>query len=392
MAKIGIDARCLTGGKRTGVEEYFLNLLPRIFEIDKKNSYVIFFNSFTDSKVDFSWAEKYPNVSLRKFRFPNKLLNFCLWYFGFPKIDKLLGGTDLFFMPNITFCSLSRETKLLLTIHDLSFERYPEFFSAKRRLWHFFINPAKIAKMAKKIMAVSEATAEDLISIYGVEKEKIEVVPNAVSEKFRIIDRNDPKLIEIKEKYNLPYKFIFFLGTFEPRKNIISLVRAFEDFRQKAIRDQEKNLASYKLVLAGGKGWIFEDIFREIENSSFRDDILVLDFIPDIEKEYIYNLASVFVYPSFFEGFGFPPLEALACGVPVITSNNSSLPETVSDAAILVDPDRPSQISAGLSQILSNEELRRKLISRGLSQSKKFSWERNAQRILGILRAALPLK
>jgi glycosyltransferase involved in cell wall biosynthesis len=379
--KIGIDIRCLSEGRRTGVEEYTINLLKNLFERDRENQYLLFFNSWKKPMVDLSWIGTYSNVSLKVFHYPNKLLNFLFWYFRFPKIDKMLGGADIFFLPNIAFGSFSPKTKLILTIHDLSFERYPETFSFKRRLWHWFINPRRLVREAKKIISVSESTKNDIVEIYGVNSEKIEVIHSAVSQNFKVINRNDTKLIEVKEKYSLPYKFILFLGTLEPRKNIISLVRAYDQLRKLKHPELEK----YKLVIAGYNGWKYEKLFSEIRNSEFSGDISLTGPIADDDKAYLYNLASVFVYPSFFEGFGFPPLEAMACGVPVIASNNSSFPEIIGDSGILIDPDRPDEIEKALKAILLNRELREKLVQKGLKQANKFGWSNTAKDFLEIL-------
>jgi glycosyltransferase involved in cell wall biosynthesis len=178
--RIGIDVRCLAEGRRTGVEEYVLGLLPAVFKKDKENEYILFFNSYHDRKIDFSWAN-FPNVKIKKFSFPNKLLNFSLWYLGWPKIDRLLNGVDVFFAPNISFVALSKKAKFYLTIHDLSFERYSHFFSGKRKLWHLFISPKKLAKQADKILVVSESTKRDLEDVYGIVADKIEVIPDRKS-------------------------------------------------------------------------------------------------------------------------------------------------------------------------------------------------------------------
>jgi glycosyltransferase involved in cell wall biosynthesis len=381
--KIGIDIRCLAEGRRTGVEEYTLNFLEHLFQKDQKNAYVLFFNSFHAAKIDFSWLTKYPNVKIKRLSLPNKLLNFSLWYLNWPKLDTLVGGADIFFMPNIIFGGVSRRSKLIVTVHDLSFERYPETFSRVRRVWHAFVNPRRICQQADKIIAVSESTKNDIVGLLGIKPEKIEQIYSGVSDKFRVIDRNDEKLVKVKDRYDLPYKFILYLGTIEPRKNIIAIVRAYAQLMRVALADEKlEELGKYKLVLAGSKGWLSQDIFAEIEKvrrfdrGILRDNIIVLNFVEDADKEYIYNLATLFVYPSFFEGFGFPVLEAMKCGVPVITSNNSSLPELVGDAAIMIDPDKPQEIFLAMREILSGTQLRQKMIGAGIAQASKFSWER----------------
>lgn len=382
--KICIDARCLMEGRRTGVEEYTLGLLSRLFELDKKNEYVLFFSAWKKPSFDFGQFLKYSNVKLKKIRIPNKLLNFSFWYLGWPKIDQLVGGADTIFFPNIIFGAVSGRVRVITTIHDLSFERYPECFSWKRRFWHIFINSKKICRRADKIIAVSDSSGADIASRYGIDAKKIVVIPSAITDNFRVIDRNDLKLIEIKEKYQLPFKFILYLGTIEPRKNIIGIIRAYGALQEKATAEKDEAMLRYKLVIAGSPGWLGEEIFQEISRSRFREKIILPGFICDEDKAYVYNLSSLFVYPSFFEGFGFPPLEAMQCGVPVVTSNNSSLPEICADSAILIDPDKSEEILEAMCQILSDKTLREKLIKSGLEKAQKFSWQKTTEKMLEI--------
>jgi glycosyltransferase involved in cell wall biosynthesis len=376
--KIGIDVRCFAEGRKSGVEEYAEGLLSELFRIDRENQYVLFFNAWGNVPPDFSWATKYPNVTIRSFRFPNKLLNLSLWYFGWPKLDRLIGGTDVFFLPNINFADVSDKTRLCVTAHDLSFEAYPETFSLKRRLWHFFVNPKKLFRRADTIFAVSESTASDLRSRYRIDAVKIRVIHSGISDRFREMNRNDTALVHVKDQYHLPYQFILYLGAFEPRKNIIAIVRAYNALRKARHHELEK----CDLVLAGVSGWKEQALRKEIEHSPFRGNIILPGFIADEDKPVLYNLASVFVYPSFYEGFGFPPLEAIACGVPVITSHSSSLPEIVGDAGVLVDPHKPDELFRALEEVLLDKRLRATLRERGLARVKDFSWEKTAREVL----------
>ncbi|MGW8185162.1 MAG: glycosyltransferase family 4 protein [Candidatus Moraniibacteriota bacterium] len=379
--KIGIDIRCLSEGRRTGVEEYTINLLDKIFQEDKENEYVLFLNSWKKSKIDLDWTKKYENVKVKIFNFPNKILNLSLWYFSWPKLDKLLGGVDVFFMPNLNFVALSGKSKLLLTIHDLSFEYFPETFSLKRQWWHMFINPKRLIKKADKILAISQSTKEDLINFYKVNPKKIAVVYNGISEEFSRVDRNNPKLLEVKNRYSLPFNFILFLGTFEPRKNITGIVRAYEFLREEG----NKELDRYKLVIAGSDGWKSKEIKKYIQDSKYSKDIHLVKYIENDDKVYVYNLASLFVYPSFFEGFGIPPLEAMKCGIPVVASNNSSLIETVGAGGITVDADHPDEIAMAARDFLLDKELSEKFIIRRLKQVQKFSWTKSAKKFLEII-------
>lgn len=379
--KIGIDARCLIGGRQTGVEEYTLSLLRNLLRLDKKNEYVLFLNSFSDPKINSEEFKEYRNLKIRRFRFPNKILNFLFWYLRWPKVDKMLGGLDIFFMPNINFGAFSKEVKLIITAHDLSFEYYPETFSLKRRLWHAFVNPKKLYRRADKIISVSESTGDDLMALYGIGQEKIETIHSGVNNNFGEIDRNDPKLLEIKNKYKLPYKYILYLGTIEPRKNIVGIIRAYNRLR----KNNHVALSDYKLVIAGAKGWKYEKIFQEIVSSSYRKDIMLTGFICENDKPYVYNLATLFIYPSFFEGFGFPPLEAMRCGVPVIVANNSSFPETVGNGGLLIDPDKPDEIYQTMLEILNHKSLQSKFKTAGISQATKFDWRKTAQEFAGVI-------
>jgi glycosyltransferase involved in cell wall biosynthesis len=379
--RIGVDIRCLTDGRRTGVEEYTIRILENIFKIDRENTYLLFFNSLKKKKIKLDWEKKFPNVKIKCFRIPNKLLNFLLWYFHWPKIDQMLGGVNVMFLPNINFTSISKTPRLISTAHDLSFERYPETFSLKTRFWHFLINPKKIFQDSDAIISVSHSTKNDLISIYKTDPNKIKVVHSGISDEYREIDRNDDTFFKVKDKYRLPFKFILYLGTIEPRKNIESLAQAFENIQQ----HKDDRLNKYKLVLAGYTGWRSRKLFKKINNSNFKDRIIYAGRIKEKYKPYLYNLASLFVYPSFFEGFGFPVLEAMKCGTPVITSNCSSLPEVAGRAALLIDPEKPDDLATAMREILSNRELRDAMKRQGLVRAKFFSWEKAAAETLEIL-------
>jgi glycosyltransferase involved in cell wall biosynthesis len=350
------------------VGEYALELLKGLLKEDTKNEYIVFSNSFKQTASrNFEWIEKYPNAKLKRFSFPNRILNFCFWYLERPKIDKLVGGADVFFAPNINFLSVSGECRLVATFHDLSFERYPHFFPFKTRLWHeYFVNPRRIAKAAEKLIAVSESTKKDLEEIYKIKSENIKVISHGINQDFRVIDRNDPKLLEIQKKYKLPHKFILYLGNIEPRKNISSIVAAY-----KKIVAGGAMLEKYELVLAGN----ISPLCREFVE---KENLKTCGYIKREDRPYVYNLASLFVYPSFFEGFGLPILEAMASGTPVIASNNSSIPEVAGNAAILIDPNRPNELAQALKTVLTDEKLYNKIKERGLAQSQKFSWKKCA--------------
>lgn len=378
--KIGIDIRCLIGGKRTGVEEYTLELLEHIFALDRENEYVLFWSAWKLPACPLDWDRRFPNVRLVSLKIPNKLLNFCLWYFRFPYLDRLIGGADLFFLPNLNFAAFSRDVRVVLTAHDVSFECSPETFSWKRRLWHSFVNFRRLALRADRVIAVSHSTRDDLVETIGVTPKSIRVIHSGISEQFRRMDRNDATLLEVKRRYGLPYRFILFVGTIEPRKNMLSLARAFD-----ALVASGEAL-DYNLVIAGTNGWKYQDTLEAIDCLSSRSRIHFTGFVRDEDKPALYNLSSIFVFPSLYEGFGFPPLEAAACGVPVVTSNTSSFPETLGTGAVLVDPLRPDDMARALRELLRDASLRDELSRQGSACAAKFKWTDTARKTLGVFR------
>jgi glycosyltransferase involved in cell wall biosynthesis len=185
--------------------------------------------------------------------------------------------------------------------------------------------------------------------------------------------------LEISGKYNLPGKFILYFGTIEPRKNLVGLIKAYE-----TLRDEYK-VNDYKLVIAGSRGWLDKEIYAVAKKSPYTRDIIFTGFVESSDKIYLYNLASLFVYPSFFEGFGFPPLEAMSSGVPVVCSNTSSFPEVAGEAALMIDPYNFSEIAWAMKEVLGDKNLRENLIQKGLAHAKKFSWDKCARETLEFL-------
>jgi len=380
---IGIDVRVLTRGTRTGVEEYTINLLSRLLRLDKNINFKLFFNAYQKTRLDYDWLAL-PNVKLFGFQIPNRLFFASAKYLNYPKIDKLLKGADVFFNPHFFNAPLSKKCQKAITFHDLSFHWHPELFSWKKRFWQRFLMDAEgEAQEAEKIIAVSESTRQDLIDLYKIEPKKIKVIYSGVGEEFKKLPDSSflaSQKRNVISKYNLPDKFILYFGTIEPRKNIIGLIKAFE-----ILKEKNNGLSQMYLVIAGGRGWLDSDTFKVAGSSKYKKQILFTGFVDSEDKVYLYNLASLFVYPSFFEGFGFPPLEAMACGVPTITSNNSSLPEVVADAALMIDPYNLDEIAWAMEQCLLDNELRQKMIKEGAARAKMFSWDKCAEETLKFL-------
>ena len=240
------------------------------------------------------------------------------------------------------------------------------------------MNPRGQAHSADKIIAISNSTAKDLINEYGVDPEKIKVIYSGVLNKFKKIDSED-EITKVREKYDLPKKFIFYLGTIEPRKNICSIIDAFE------ILKRDFGFEDYHLVIAGAKGWLYKDIFKKMEKGQFSKFIKYIEFVEDDDRPAMYNAAELLVYPSFFEGFGFQPLEAMACGTPVVSSNVSSIPEVVHDAALLIDPYNTRELYYAIREVLTNKNFREDLIWKGSNRVRNFSWQKTAHETLDVL-------
>ena len=376
---IGIDIRVLARGTRTGIEEYTLNLLSRLLSMDKKIQYKLFYNAFNKINLNYDWLNV-SNVELKEFSYPNRFIfDPMAKFFGMPKIDRLLGGVDVFFAPHFLLTPISKKCRKITVFHDLSFEYFPDFFPARKRFWHKFLNPAQRAKESGGIITVSESTKNDLVNWYKIPEGKIKTIYSGVGEEFKKTSLNTETLLRIKEGYRLPEKFILYFGTIEPRKNLIGLIKAYEIFREKY------QLNDFKLLIAGSRGWLDKNIFSVANKSVRHQDIIFSGFVRPEDKVYLYNLASLFVYPSFFEGFGFPPLEAMSCGVPVVCSNTSSFPEVVGEAALMVDPYNFGEIAWAMKEILSDQNLARDLADRGLERAKKFSWDKCARETLEFL-------
>lgn len=379
--KIGIDVRVLTKGAQTGIEEYTSSLLDEMIKQGKDDVFSLFFNSFSKKREDFDWMRE-KNVSLNDFRLPNQFLNYS-FLLNLPKVDKMIGGADVFFSPHFLSVGLSKNCPRVVTFHDLSFIWHPEFFSFRKKYWHYLLGIGRQARKAEKIIAISNSTKKDLIDFYGVKEEKIKVIYSGISGEFRRIDAGDGRLQSVKERYGLPDDFILYLGTVEPRKNIEGIIEAFELIKK-------NNWAPHrdlKLVIAGSLGWLYGDILKRAKKSSHSKDILFIGPVLSADRASIYNLARLFVFPSFFEGFGLPPLEAMACGVPTITSNCSSLPEVVGDGALMIDPYRPEEIAIAAREIFNDDKLRYFLIQKGFDQAKKFSWEKCAKETLEFIKS-----
>lgn len=281
---------------------------------------------------------------------------------------------DLLFSPCF-LVPLICPSRSMITIHDLTHVVFPEKHKAKHLFIYNTLLPHSI-KSSNKIIAVSQNTKQDIIKIFNIPEEKVTVIYESANDIFKPV-KGSESISKIKRKYGIPSKYILFVGTIEPRKNLIRLIEAFNLVKTR------KNI-NYKLVIVGKKGWMYEDVFNSIKELGLENEIVFTDYIPEKDLVYIYNGADIFVYPSLYEGFGLPPLEAMSCGVPVVTSNTSSLPEVVGKAAVLIDPYDVKQLSDAIYWVLTNRGLRENLIGNGLRRARLFSWQKAARELSSV--------
>ncbi len=264
----------------------------------------------------------------------------------------------------------------VVTIHDLSFIRFPALFRPANRL--YLASMARLsARRARRLIAVSAHAAAETVQLLGVPPERIDVVYHGVDPVFRPLP--DDEVAAFRQRQGAPERFVLFLGTLEPRKNLIRLLEAFARIYN----------AKIKLVLAGGKGWLYDELFARVENLGLEEAVIFPGYVDAKDLPLWYNAATVVAYPSLYEGFGLPVLEAQACGTPVLTSNVSSLPEAAGDAALKVDPYDVDALAEGLNRMLTDASLRRELRERGLAHARQFSWTRTAQETARVYRRAL---
>lgn len=363
--RILTDVRHLSDNQKTGVGEYTSELLRALFAIDRVNAYELFSSGM---KRPAPGAERIAS----HLRLPNKLLKLTTLAARWPKIDRVATRRpDLLWLPNLNFTAISPDVPYVLTLHDLSWIHFPEYFSRKMRLWHRGTQPKKLVANAAAIIVPSSSTKEDVVRAFGKPADLVHVVPHGVdpmfSPAFQSTDHG------VRGKHKLPKRFALFVGTLEPRKNVVALVGAIEAYRKNTGDDLH-------LVLVGGWGWKSGAIRKAIE----KPWIHRLGYVPREDLPAIYRAATVFTWPSVYEGFGLPVLEAMASGVPVITSHTSSLPELTADAAVLVNPFRTEEITLALEQVLSSEPLRDRLRRAGLDRAKRFTWDAAARETLRI--------
>ena len=374
---IAIDGRTIVRN-RTGVGVYAERLVRSLLQIDSKNTYTLYLLEDTSSIE----APNLTKVMVNRFAGmgPNRFWENFVLPFSFSR-HKI----DVYFSPAYVLPVLRRaprqhggshRTKCVVTIHDLVSYAFPETFTLKMRLWQrIFVGNA--VRVADRILADSQATKEDILRYYRIDPDRVDVVYLPVGEQFKRVD-DCAVLSAMRQQLGLPEKFILYVGTLEPRKNVARLAEAYAQLPEQ-LREE------YALVLAGAPGWYSDEIIRSIDALKMPGRILRLGYVDQSKLPVLYSLASAFAYLSVYEGFGAPPIEAMACGTPVLCSSTSSLPEAVGNAGVLVDPSNVVQIRDGLQRILTDNVLRTELIAAGEKRVQEFNALDKAKEVLKII-------
>lgn len=368
--RIGLDLVNMRGLDQ-GVARYATQLISGISLVDRVEKCLLFLNSAVADQIqaDHPKFRKIVVHSPRRKYLPSNQLYFLL--------GRRLGAIDLLHSP-VSVSPLFCLTKTVLTVHDLAYEVFPDYYSKTAILyWRFALRMA--CRKARRVLADSESTKRDLIKFMRVPEKKIKVVYPCVA--LENTEHSPEALAGMRHRYCLPERYVVHVGALHPRKNLVTLVKAFSIAKASAP-------IPHKLVLAGS-GWGIEPILEEISRSGMQEDVILTGAFPECDLTSIYRGADALVFPSLYEGFGYPPLEAMACGTPVIVSNSSSLPEVVGDTGWLVDPTDPKDISDKILQVLSNPRLADEMKTSALARAQQFSLDRMINGVMAVYEEAL---
>lgn len=363
--RIAINCRSFLNKNYTGIGRYTSQLIQSLGEIDQENQYFLY-----TPKRFFSSRKRLPRVPAR---------NFFLKIDRFSRgVEKTVGSMDLYHSPSPETWPQMNGTKVIVTVHDLIFKTYPQGHTASTIAFaqdQF----QSIVEKAAKIICCSKSTLDDLNRYFKVEAKKTVLIYQGVNQNdFYQIDEKEGKLAEqMIHSKGIDGPFILFVGTIEPRKNLRNLLAAFSLLKNKKI-------FIGKLVLIGMQGWLSDDLAGFVDELGIKEDVAFTGFLSNQELRHFYNKAMAFVFPSFYEGFGFPIVEAFSCGAPVVTSNVSSCPEVASDAALKVDPNSPEEIAQAVGRVLEDSSLRNELREKGLKRAAQFTFSNTARQTLKV--------
>lgn len=368
--KIGIDANEANVEKKVGISEYVYELLLKLYPLaSSSDNFIIYLK---DQPIGFPKTSAYWTYKIFG---PKKLWT----QFALPlKLFTHRKKPDIFFSP-AHYAPRISPVPTVISIMDLAFFHFPDYFT-KKDLTQLHRWTSYSIKQAKAIITISEASKNDIISLYHINKEKIHVVYPGIKE-VKSLDPHIYSMEELQSRYNISKNYLLFVGTLQPRKNIARLIEAFS----KVVANEGVS-TELQLVVVGKKGWKYEEILNAPRKFGVEDRVKFLDFVDDSNLVLLYKNAQIFVWPSLYEGFGLPILEAMQNNCPVITSNISSMPEAGGDAALYVDPMDVDDIAKKIQKVLSDKKLRLHMIEKGNKHIKKFSWDHAAKKTLEVLR------
>jgi glycosyltransferase involved in cell wall biosynthesis len=369
---IAIDAHSV-GAELGGNESYATNLIEALALIDQTNRYTLF---VTKAAAIERFADRWPNFQVKLTLPHTPLVRIPLTL----SRELRRHPVDLLHVqytaPPFAPCPI------VTTVHDLAFEHLPETFN--RRSWlQMRLTVRRTARRAAHIITVSNYSRDDIIRTYKIPPERITVTHEAAAASFFPVT-NETELKRIRETYGIHKHYILSLSSIQPRKNLVRLIEAYSCLR--GVRPEVK---LPQLVLVGKRGWLEHETFRAAERSALGKEILFTGYVPERDLAALYSGAICFVYPSYFEGFGLPVVEAMQCGVPVIAGNQTSLPEVVGDAGLLFDPFDTQALVKALTQVLDNPEYRAGLMAKGLARARTFNWQNTALMTLGVYERAV---
>lgn len=385
MITIGIDIRVLGTGRMSGIEEYTEQLLAHMVPLGTDVEWKLFYSgrrpltALPASRQ--AWMEL-PNIKVVETGMSNRALWLRTRLTGHPFLDAIVGGADVFFFPHFLLGALSPACRRVMTWHDLSYERMPQLLSWHRRRWHDIqMCPRAQALASDRIIAVSQSTADDLADVYGIVPNRVAVVHSGIDPLLR---RPSEQIIrQWRASRGIEGPFVLATGTREPRKNLPALVAAWDVLRRR------EGMQNMQLVIAGQPGWMEKELVQAVRATRASGMVKFIDRVDREERPLLLSAASVLAYPSLLEGFGFPPLEAMACGTPVVAGATSSVAEVIGDAGLLADPYRVDGLTVALEAILCDAGLRSRLVAKGYERATRFSWPDTARQTLQQLRSVV---
>jgi len=364
--------------RQAGMGRYASGLIDGLLSTHPDGDYAIAYNNRASANLPPP-LRKMPRYSFMLSNKPWRLRT-ALTHFGGPPMDASFSGVALYHSTGHLLPRF-RRVRTVFTLHDLIPLLLPQYHRPLNRIFFRQMFP-RFLQRADAIIAVSENTKNDAISLLGINPESITVIPEGISPSFRTA-ANEKHLAAVRAAYGLPETFILCVSTIEPRKNHTTLLRAFE-----MLHPLHPNVA---LVLAGNRGWLYRGFLDELQNSPVRHHVRLLGKVPETDLPALLSAATVFAFPSRYEGFGLPPLEAMACGTPVVCSNSSSLPEVVGDAVILCEPGNASAWEKEITLLLRHEDMRRQLAARGRSRAAAYTWDSAARATRSVYERTLAL-